>query len=293
MTVISSQQNMISETLTWDRIKNQIPKQKIYQHGNLIQKIFWGYTNPISKENFSEDEVGNFGNLTRDEILDLLIKKALTKIAIEYIGRKNLKQPSLNASCRIIRNYFSHLGIPELLLAFELAFARKIEVDTNLYGNEFGAEYVGRVLGTYNNYRKEVIKIIRIAEIELNNSYEGDEEEKRIKNAKARLKMIEEISNCYQKFYHELKYKAPLGSYRLLYKLGFKIEPNQESKNEYSSKIFNIVRAQLSPKKEDQSDNVSPESMISNFFDELKHNDISPEEFQKKLQQKLKVYEKQ
>lgn len=77
----------------------------------------------------------------------------LIKISIE-IGMKSLPESMQKSLCQFIMAEFHYMELEEIEKAFNMAFAGKLGIDTNVYGTMLTKLYVGKILSAYAAIRK-------------------------------------------------------------------------------------------------------------------------------------------
>lgn len=282
-----------TDDVQWEEIKKKIPSKIMVDYHDSLKIVFLGNLNPISKIQFDEKSKKIMQISTREEGIDQIIANVLIKIAKNYIGRKGIEKENLQTCCLFVRRNFSNLSPSELIYAFEFAFSGKIDVDMNLYGNEFSAGYVGKVLSEYKIYRSKILKKLQLFTSPKNNLSETEEKDKVQKNKAARKQMIFKIIDCYKKYWKGKLYKIPIGLIQLLEKLDYKVIDQQGgNKNEFLEKLKQRVKSSDSNRGLDiESITSSYDNVINHFFAGMKEDNLSPKEFGKEIQQRLKNYE--
>jgi len=113
----------------------------------IIEKIVLARTMPIRKEG--------------DSVFESLVVK-ITAIAKVYGSYKENQDGTIDKCIDILINHFGKLcvneQVNEIEIAFELASAKKINVDTTVYGGQFNATIFGNVLTAYVEYRNNLLK---------------------------------------------------------------------------------------------------------------------------------------
>jgi hypothetical protein len=113
----------------------------------IIEKIVLARTMPIRKEN--------------DSVFESLVVK-ITAIGKIYGSYKESQDGTIDKCIDILINHFGKLcvneQVNEIEIAFELASAKKINVDTTVYGGQFNATIFGNVLTAYVEYRNNLLK---------------------------------------------------------------------------------------------------------------------------------------
>lgn len=85
----------------------------------------------------------------------------------KFLGIKDVPQAEeMKMILLFVKTNFGDLTLPEITNAFNLAIARKLDVDPNHYQN-FSALYVGGILDAYKTYRSEHLTLFRRKELEL------------------------------------------------------------------------------------------------------------------------------
>lgn len=277
---------------SWDQVKNKISPKSFDCYHNSIEIIYQGHLNPISEIQLDEETKKSMQVSSKEEFTEIIIGNALHKIAKNYVGRKGVQKENLETCCSFVRRNFSNLSVPELIHAFELAFSGKIEVDTNLYGNEFSAGFVGKILKHYSKYRIKVLELFQpIINSELDLS-EVDDEEKNQKNKAARKQLIRGIIQCYEKYWEGENYKLPMGLFQFLKKLRYQLIPDVEKKeNAFREKIKLKIMSPDERNAKTKLISTYNDRSVTSFFIEMKNNNIAPEEFEKDIQKRLKNYE--
>lgn len=284
-------QNQIKTKIDWEEIKHSLPKEERLFYGGNFEKIFLGYARPISKIQFEEGEKimikGKAVYInSREEMIEKIIKGALEMIAENYIGR-SIKKENSHVCYQLIRKHFSHISIPEIILAFELAVIGTINVDLNLYGNQISGFYIGQVLRKYCDYRAKGIRVIRNAIRQYSTPSHMDENVKYLKNKNARIEMVDEITSSYRKFVSGNPFKFKFGMKKLLQKLGYQlpiVKSNAPNANQYRNQVVKTIDSLTVT-------STFYDETINTFFTIKKENGITPAQFEKDIQSKLEQYE--
>lgn len=109
--------------------------------GNLAQIVAQGADNPI--RTMDEDRA--------TAVLSLLVPK----IAKAYGNRSELDQFTVEQCVVAVLDDFAHLGIDELLTAYQLWANGKIQ-GPEMWGGQFSATQWGRVLQAYDEHRRQI-----------------------------------------------------------------------------------------------------------------------------------------
>ena len=107
------------------------------------------------------------------------IKKVL-RMAMLMVGLRGTNMPTDEEKfvlLNFVRNSFGNQTPEEILIAFEMAVAGKLEVDSKCYEN-FSCEYFGRIMKAYIEWSRNEMRTAKIDEPEIVNPKPTDEESK-------------------------------------------------------------------------------------------------------------------
>ena len=112
-----------------------------------------GYYNPIRK--------------TQREYARKALLVLLPKLSDLFGGRHQIKEEVLAACVEIVLRNFSHLGLEELSVAYELHHRDKLDArDAEMYGGIFNAANMTKILTAYTKYRQKLIAhYLRLTEV--------------------------------------------------------------------------------------------------------------------------------
>jgi len=115
---------------------------------------------------------------------DLIIGIAL--ISEQYGGRKDINEDVLDACIDLVENRFGFLSVAEIKTAYEMWASGEIKINgAEMYGGEFNAGQLGKVLGGYRDYRKNIIAVF----------LKEKEEKEREEKEKQRAQILKEKFN--------------------------------------------------------------------------------------------------
>lgn len=164
-------------------VYSQTPKQLTQFTSNLKKKV-------IDQAEASEATVmaavtGYHDQLRRMEDPARVLAQQLPFIAQEY-GARTAILPHVQSECiRLILEKFGHIGFNEIREAYRLYASGEIRIKGGeMYGGEFNAGQLGKVLSAYNEHRKQIIAAYTEA---LHVTAEEIEEAKRAEESRMRF----------------------------------------------------------------------------------------------------------
>lgn len=99
-------------------------------------------------------------SVTGERIRDMQLDQQAEKIVASLlafsidIGMKTLHESMQQSLVVFIIEYFGHLSVDQLTLAFDMAVAGKLDAETKVFGSEINKQFVGHILGKFDKYRK-------------------------------------------------------------------------------------------------------------------------------------------
>lgn len=83
---------------------------------------------------------------------------AIPLTAEKYGGRKDVADMILDACIDLVENRFGFLSIPEITTAYEMWASGELKIKgAEMWGGEFNAFQLGKVLGGYRDYRAKIL----------------------------------------------------------------------------------------------------------------------------------------
>lgn len=107
-----------------------------------------------------------------EDAQDLVIGTAIRQFAESYGSRKGINDEILAECIELLIEHFGKIGVTEIRTAYQLWSMRVIE-GAEMWGGEFNAQQLGRVLSDYVRYRHKVVMQI------IEESHRIDREQKR------------------------------------------------------------------------------------------------------------------
>ena len=118
-------------------------------------------TNGISTDTslrIIEASVNPIREIKNKDLVLGLISSELSVISMAYGGRKEVTEQTLDVCVDMIANQFSKLAVKELKIAFELCASGKISVNPTIWGGQFDATLLGKVLWGYVELRNRLMQ---------------------------------------------------------------------------------------------------------------------------------------
>ena len=111
-----------------------------------------------------------------------------------YMGVKKDRTPDeiYQAGAQFILNNFGFLSIADIKQAFELAAAKRLQVDLKAYYGTFDIEAIGELLNAYKLFRNTALNAVQSA-IKKEQQRQQEEAQKEMKNADARAAFCAEV----------------------------------------------------------------------------------------------------
>lgn len=110
-----------------------------------------------------------------------IFKHALQAAKV-FGSRKNVDKDILKACARLVTEHFKKLGAHEIYLAFEWKAAGLLDVKAEMWGGEFNADILGKVLHAYVERRNQLIAAFINEEAKAKENKERQEREQKRKD---------------------------------------------------------------------------------------------------------------
>lgn len=194
-----------------------------------MQKVSSRAEQPVA---WVESAVTGYRNQIRhapQEVVAGQIMAAISMLAKNYGARADIDPEVTKEAVRLVMTQFSHLGVDELKDAYRLWAAGQLSLgkEAEMYGGQFNAGQLGKVLGAYCDHRKKIISAYT-------NLLEQEREEKAEEARVARMKSeyMDRFWDNIQRFCESGKgwQDVPAYWYQTLIKVGYLNPTRQEIK---------------------------------------------------------------